>query len=43
MLEQLLKQSAELLAKGELEYDEIEAIFQKFGIKPTSRPILAAS
>ena len=33
----------ELLAKGELEYDEIEAIFQKFGIKPTSRPILAAS
>ena len=33
----------ELLARGELEYDEIEAIFQKFGIKPTSRPILAAS
>jgi cell division protease FtsH len=33
----------ELLAKGELEYDEIEAIFQKFGIKPTSRPMLAAS
>ena len=33
----------ELLAKGELEYDEIEAIFQKFGIKPTSRPSLAAS
>ena len=34
----------ELLTKGELEYDEIEAIFQKFGIKPpTSRPILAAS
>jgi len=33
----------ELLVKGELEYDEIEAIFQKFGIKPTSRPILAAS
>ncbi|MDE2222004.1 MAG: AAA family ATPase [Candidatus Omnitrophica bacterium] len=34
----------ELLAKGELEYDEIEAIFKKFGIKPTSRPpILAAS
>jgi ATP-dependent Zn protease len=33
----------ELLAKGELEYDEIESIFQKFGIKPTSRPILAAS
>jgi len=31
----------ELLAKGELEYDEIEAIFQKFGIKPTSRPMLA--
>ena len=33
----------ELLTKGELEYDEIEAIFQKFGIKPTSRPMLAAS
>jgi len=33
----------ELLSKGELEYDEIEAIFQKFGIKPTSRPMLAAS
>ncbi len=33
----------ELLAKGELEYDEIEAIFQKFGIKPTSRPILAST
>jgi cell division protease FtsH len=33
----------ELLSKGELEYDEIEAIFQKFGIKPTSRPSLAAS
>lgn len=33
----------ELLAKGELEYDEIEAIFKKFGIKPTSRPTLAAS
>ena len=33
----------ELLAKGELEYDEIEAIFKKFNIKPTSRPSLAAS
>ena len=33
----------ELLAKGELEYDEIEAIFQKFGVKPTSRPILAST
>ncbi len=33
----------ELLTKGELEYDEIEAIFQKFGIKPTSRPIVATS
>ncbi|MBF0511820.1 MAG: AAA family ATPase [Candidatus Omnitrophica bacterium] len=33
----------ELLAKGELEYDEIEAIFQKFGIKPLSRPMLGAS
>jgi len=33
----------ELLAKGELEYDEIESIFQKFGIKPTSRPALALS
>jgi cell division protease FtsH len=33
----------ELLAKGELEYDEIESIFQKFGIKPTSRPILGVS
>ncbi len=33
----------ELLAKGELEYDEIEAIFQKFGIKPTSRPMVSAS
>jgi len=32
----------ELLVKGELEYDEIEAIFQKFGIKPTSRPALEA-
>lgn len=32
----------ELLAKGELEYDEIEAIFQKFGIKPpVSRPTLS--
>lgn len=27
----------ELLKKGELEYDEIEAIFNKFGIKPASR------
>jgi len=33
----------ELLTRGELEYDEIEAIFQKFNIKPTSRPILATS
>ena len=31
--------AGELLKKEELEYDEIEAIFQKFGIKPaTSRP-----
>jgi len=30
----------ELLAKGELEYDEIESIFQKFGVKPSIRPIL---
>ena len=34
----------ELLAKGELEYDEIEAIFKKFGIiPPISRPLLATS
>jgi cell division protease FtsH len=33
----------QLLVKGELEYDEIESIFQKFGIKPTSRPMLATS
>lgn len=28
----------ELFKKEELEYDDIEAIFQKFGIKPASRP-----
>ncbi|NTV28724.1 MAG: AAA family ATPase [Candidatus Omnitrophica bacterium] len=28
----------ELLAKEELEYDEIESIFQKFGVKPKYRP-----
>jgi len=34
----------ELLVKGELEYDEIESIFQKFGVKPpTTRPMLASS
>ncbi|MDE1921637.1 MAG: AAA family ATPase [Candidatus Omnitrophica bacterium] len=33
----------ELLSKGELEYDEIEAIFQKFGIKPSSRPPILAT
>jgi len=33
----------ELLNKGELEYDEIEAIFNKFGIKPTSRPPILAN
>ncbi len=33
----------ELLSKGELEYDEIEAIFKKFGITPPlSRPLLAS-
>ncbi len=30
----------ELMAKGELEYDDIEAIFQKFNIRPASRPAL---
>ncbi|MEI7999416.1 MAG: AAA family ATPase, partial [Candidatus Omnitrophota bacterium] len=30
----------ELISKGELEYDEIEAVFQKFGVKPTTRPLL---
>ncbi|MCR4336196.1 MAG: ATP-dependent metallopeptidase FtsH/Yme1/Tma family protein [Candidatus Omnitrophica bacterium] len=29
----------ELLKKQELEYDEIEAIFQKFGLRPASRPL----
>ncbi|MCB9756956.1 MAG: AAA family ATPase [Candidatus Omnitrophica bacterium] len=29
----------ELLRKGELEYDEIEAIFNKFGARAASRPI----
>ncbi len=29
--------AAELMAKGELEYDEIQAIFDRFGIKPTIR------
>ncbi len=28
----------ELLKKEELEYDEIEAIFNKFGVTPFSRP-----
>lgn len=28
----------ELMAKGELEYDDIEAIFQRFGLTPASRP-----
>ncbi len=31
----------ELINKGELEYDDIEAIFQKFGIQPASRPAAA--
>ena len=32
----------ELLSRGELEYDDIEAIFKKFGITPpTTRPMLA--
>ena len=31
----------ELYKKEELEYDEIEAIFQKFGLKPASRPAAA--
>jgi cell division protease FtsH len=31
--------SAELQAKGELEYDEIQAIFDKFGLKPQTRPL----
>ena len=31
----------ELIQKGELEYDEIEAIFHKFNLKPISgRPTL---
>ncbi|MEI8011245.1 MAG: AAA family ATPase [Candidatus Omnitrophota bacterium] len=30
--------SQELLRKEELEYDEIEAIFEKFGVKPKYRP-----
>ena len=29
----------ELFNKGELEYDEIQAIFDKFGIKPQTRPL----
>jgi cell division protease FtsH len=29
--------AAELMAKGELEYDEIQAIFDKFGLKPQTR------
>lgn len=29
--------AAELKAKGELEYDEIQAIFDKFGLKPETR------
>jgi len=31
----------ELLKKEELEYDEIEAIFKKFGLTPASRPAIA--
>ncbi len=31
--------AAELQAKGELEYDEIQAIFDKFGLKPETRLI----
>jgi len=30
----------ELLKKEELEYDEIEAIFTKFGIKPATHPVI---
>ncbi len=29
--------AAELMAKGELEYDEIQAIFDRFGLKPETR------
>jgi len=29
--------AAELMAKGELEYDEIQAIFDRFGLKPHTR------
>ena len=29
--------AAELMAKGELEYDEIQAIFDRFGLKPQTR------
>ena len=29
--------ASELMAKGELEYDEIQAIFDKFGLKPQTR------
>ena len=28
----------ELLAKGEMEYDEIEAVFKKFNVQPKYRP-----
>ncbi len=31
----------ELYTKEELEYDDIEAIFQKFGLQPASRPTMA--
>jgi len=33
--------AGQLIEKGELEYDEIEAIFKKFNITPTTRPALA--
>ncbi|MBF0595410.1 MAG: AAA family ATPase [Candidatus Omnitrophica bacterium] len=32
--------AAELKAKGELEYDEIQAIFDRFNVKPQTRPPL---
>ena len=31
----------ELINKSELEYDDIETIFQKFGLQPASRPAAA--
>ena len=35
--------SQELIKKSELEYDEIEAIFKKFNVKPKNRPAVLES